>query len=52
MVLKHFNLPSSPAPTRGSGKERIREKWTCLERIFEANLIYVVRKSAVQFTGQ
>jgi hypothetical protein len=24
MVLKHFNLPWSPPPTRGSGKERIR----------------------------
>jgi hypothetical protein len=23
MVLKSFNLPSSPPPTRGSGKERI-----------------------------
>jgi hypothetical protein len=26
MVLKHFNLPLSPPPTRGSGKERIRER--------------------------
>ena len=23
MVLKHFNLPFSPPPTRGSGKERV-----------------------------
>jgi hypothetical protein len=31
MVLKCFNRPSSPPPTRGSGKERIQGKWTCLE---------------------
>lgn len=30
-VLKRFNLPSSPPPTRGSGKERIQGKRTCLE---------------------
>jgi hypothetical protein len=33
-VLKCFNLPSSPPPTRGSGKERLirqRKMWTCLE---------------------
>lgn len=33
MVLKCFNLPSSPPPTRGSGKERIQVKWTCLEMV-------------------
>jgi hypothetical protein len=31
MVLKHFKLPSSPLLTRGSRKERIQEKWACLE---------------------
>ena len=51
-VLKCFNLPSSPPPTRGSGKERIWGKWTCLERFFGATPICVVWKSAVQFTGQ
>ena len=25
MVFRYFNLPCSPQPTRGSGKERIRE---------------------------
>lgn len=33
-VCKHFNLPSRPPPTRGSGKERLigqRRIWTCLE---------------------
>jgi hypothetical protein len=52
MVLKYFNLQFSPLPTRGSGKERIREKWTCLERFFGAAPICVVWKSAVQSTGQ
>ena len=33
-VLKHCNLPFSPPPTRGSGREKIQEKWTCLEKIF------------------
>jgi hypothetical protein len=33
MVLKGFNLPSSPPPTRGNGKERLWGKWTCLETI-------------------
>jgi hypothetical protein len=37
MVLKCFNLPSSPPPTRGSGKERIQGKWTCLEMILWRN---------------
>lgn len=35
-VRKHFNLPSSPPPTRGSGKERLigqRRTWTCLETV-------------------
>lgn len=36
-VIKHFNLPSSPPPTRDSGKERIQGKWTCsLEQILSA----------------
>jgi len=35
LVLKYFNLPCSPPPTRGSGKERIRGKWTCLESSLE-----------------
>ena len=30
-ALKWFNLPSRPPLTRGSGKERIWQKWTCLE---------------------
>jgi hypothetical protein len=51
MVLKHFNLPSSPPPTKGSRKERIWGKWTCLERFFGATPICVVWKLAVQFTG-
>jgi hypothetical protein len=52
MVLKCFKFSFTPLPTRGSGKERIQEKWTCLERFFGATLICVVWKSAVQFTGQ
>jgi hypothetical protein len=52
MVLKCFDLPASPPPTRGSGKEKIQEKWTCLERFFGAAAICVAWKSAVQFTGQ
>jgi hypothetical protein len=54
MVLKHFNLPFSPPPTRGSGKERIQGmgEWNCLERFFGATPICVVWKSIVQFTGQ
>ena len=33
-ILKCFNLPSSPSPTRDSGKEMLigqRKMWTCLE---------------------
>jgi hypothetical protein len=52
MFLKGFNLPFSLLPTRDSGKERIRQKWTCFERFFGAAPICVVWKSAVQFTGQ
>ena len=52
MVLKRFNLPSSPPLTRGSGKERIWGKWICLERFFGATPVWVVWKSAVQFMGQ
>lgn len=33
MVLKHFNLPSCPSPTIGSGNERILGKQTCLEMV-------------------
>jgi hypothetical protein len=54
MVLKHFNLPCNPPPTRGSGKERIQEgwgEWTFLERFFGATPVCVVWKSAVQYTG-
>ena len=50
MVLKRCNLPCSSVPTRGSGKERIWGKWTCLERFFGAMPVCVVWKSAVQFT--
>jgi hypothetical protein len=46
-VLKFFNLPCSPTST----KERILGKWTCLERLFGATPVWVVWKSAVQFTG-
>jgi len=52
VVPKHFNLPCSPAPTRGNGKERIWRKWTCLERFFGATAVRVVWKSGVHFTGQ
>ena len=51
MALKCFNLPFSPPPTRGSEKERIQGKWTCLERFFGATSFCVVWKSAVEFTG-
>jgi hypothetical protein len=40
IVLKHFNLPCSPPPTRGSGQERIWVcvgKWTCLEKVLWSN---------------
>jgi hypothetical protein len=52
MVLKCFILPFSPPPTKGSGKGRIQGKWTCLEMVLGASPICVVRKLAVQFTGQ
>jgi hypothetical protein len=51
MVLKCLNLPFLPSPTRGSGKERIQGKWTCLERFFGAIPVCVVWKLAVQLTG-
>jgi hypothetical protein len=51
MVLKCFNLPCNPPPTKGSGKERIQGKWTGLERFFGTTPVYVIWKSAVQFTG-
>ena len=47
-----LSLIAHHPPTRGSGKERIWGKWTCLERFFGATPICVVWKSAVQFTGQ
>jgi hypothetical protein len=37
MVLKCFNLLSSLPLTRGSGKERIQGKWTCLEMVLWSN---------------
>ena len=37
MVLKCFNLPSSPPLTRGSRKERIPGKGTCVERVLWSN---------------
>jgi hypothetical protein len=55
VVLKHFNLPASPPPTRGSGKERIQcsrwrdglvEKW-----FFGVTPVCIVRGSSVQFPG-
>jgi hypothetical protein len=52
IVLKCFNLSCNPPPTRNSRKERIQGKWTCLERSFGATPVWVVWKSAVQFTGQ
>lgn len=36
-VLKCFNLPSSPPPCRGNGKESIQKKWTCLEMVLWSN---------------
>jgi hypothetical protein len=51
MDLKGLKLSCNPPSTRGSGKERIWEMWTCLERFFGATPICVVWKSAVQFTG-
>ena len=52
MVLRYFDLPYSPSPTRGGGEERMQGKWTCLERFFGITPICVVWKSEVQFTGQ
>jgi hypothetical protein len=52
MIHKQFNLPPSLPPTRGSGKDRIQGKWTCLERFFGATPICVVWESAVQVTAQ
>jgi hypothetical protein len=39
-VLKCFNLPSSPPPTRGSGKERLigqRGMWACLDIVLSGD---------------
>jgi hypothetical protein len=38
MVLKYFNLPFSPPPNRGNGKEKIQGKWASLKIFF---LIYL-----------
>jgi hypothetical protein len=51
MILKWLILPCTPPPTRGSQKERIEGKWTCLKRLFEAIPVCVVWKSVVQFSG-
>jgi hypothetical protein len=53
MVLKCFNFPCSPSPTRVSGKERI---WGCggvdlFRKALRSNSISVFWKLAVQFTG-
>jgi hypothetical protein len=52
--LKCFNLPSSPPPTKGSGKEMLigpREMWTCLDLVpWGAIPIFIVRISAAQLT--
>jgi len=37
MVLKHFKLAASPSPTRGSEKEKIWGKWTCLKMVLWSN---------------
>ena len=37
MVNKYFNLPFSPPPTRGSRKERIQGKSTCLRIVLCSN---------------
>ena len=49
MVPTCFNLPCSPPPTRGSGKERIQGRCTCLETVFGATPTYVVWKSGSSF---
>jgi len=37
MAFKQFKLSCSPLPTRGSRKERIQGKWTCLEMVLWSN---------------
>lgn len=37
MILKCFNLHCSLPSIRGSGKERIQGKWTCLEGVLWSN---------------
>ena len=52
-VLKHFNLHSSPPPTRRSRKENLigqSSMWSCLEIVSWVNPICIGRISAVQFT--
>jgi hypothetical protein len=51
MVLKCFNFPFSPPPTRGSGKERVQGKWTCLEKFFGVTFVCFIWESSVQFTN-
>ena len=50
MVLKCFNIPYSPPPTR-QWERKDMGKWTYLERFFEATPVCVVWKSVVQFSG-
>ena len=37
MVLKHFNLPYSPAPTRGSGKQKDMGKAVLFRKVLWSN---------------
>jgi hypothetical protein len=37
MVLKCFNIPCSPPPTRGSGEERLWEKWDLFTKVLWSN---------------
>jgi hypothetical protein len=47
-----FYHPLKSGPTKNSGKERIQETWTCLEKFFGRTHICVVWELAVQFTGK
>jgi hypothetical protein len=52
-VLKCFNLPSSPPPIRGSGKERLigqRRMWSCLEMVLWWRFQSLLSGSVDQFT--
>ena len=55
-ILKYFNLPSSPSPTRGSGKERLggqRKMWISLDIVLwgESNLCGQDNSSSVYMTS-